>query len=145
MKRSPHQNLRNALSGRRGRALLAALAGSALLGLVTPAWSESAASPEAGASSAGVGDKAREAGGAIARDARTAGRAVADGAKEVGGAAASAAKEVWGLAKTGAHAVGSAASSGYRAAKKEIVGSGSDAGSSGGQAPAPVEDRSKPR
>ncbi len=120
--------------------VLACLGG---LALAAPAWSQTAS--DTSASSSGIGEKAREAGGAIARDAKTAGKAVAEGAKEVGGAAASAAKEVWGLAKSGVHAVGSAASSGYRAAKKEIVGSGSDAGSSGGQAPAPVEDRSKPR
>jgi hypothetical protein len=123
--------------------LLAVIACMAGLGLAAPAWSQSAGSEAA--SGPGIGEKAREAGGAIARDAKTAGKAVAEGAKEVGGAAASAAKEVWGLAKDGAKAVGSAASSGYRAAKKEIVGSGDGAGSSGGQAPAPVEDRSKPR
>lgn len=111
--------------------------------LAGPAWSQSASA--SAASGPGLGDKARETGSAVARDAKTAGKAVAEGAKGVGGAAASAAKEVWGLAKEGAKAVGSAASSGYRAAKKEIIGSGGDAGSSGGQAPAPVEDRSKPR
>lgn len=117
------------------------LATAACLGallLAAPAWSQSAA--ESAASGPGLGDKARETGSAIARDAKTAGKAVAEGAKGVGGAAASAAKEVWGLAKDGAKAVGSAASSGYRAAKKEIVGSGS-----GSQPPAPVEDRSSPR
>ncbi|RZS57916.1 hypothetical protein [Sphaerotilus mobilis] len=104
--------------------------------MAAPAWSQ--ATSDTAASGAGLGDKAREAGGAIARDAKTAGKAVAEGAKGVGGAAASAAKEVWGLAKDGAKAVGAAASSGYRAAKKEIVGSG-------GQSPAPVEDRSGSR
>lgn len=106
------------------------------LWLAGPVWSQSAA--QGAASGPGLADKARETGSAIARDAKSAGQAVSEGAKGVGRAAASAAQEVWGLAKDGAKAVGAAASSGYRAARKEIAGSGS-------QAPAPVEDRSQPR